>query len=204
MRVRNSTAMETQGLVGARGSREVPRGDALHLRSVLALHRGRRPARARRPGDRRGDRGSRRPDPGVARIARRPGATRRPAPRSIPRRADFTPDQAFFIAFAHSWASAIRPQQAEELVTTDPHPPADDRTNATLANSPEFQRAFAITAPDPWSRRTAASSGEAGYLMRFESSRSFSLSRSRTGGERLEALFRGARPERRIGSRKTA
>ena len=55
----------------------------------------------------------------------------------------------FFIAFAHSWASAIRPQQAEELVTTDPHPPADDRTNATLANSPEFQRAFAIPVPGP-------------------------------------------------------
>jgi putative endopeptidase len=61
----------------------------------------------------------------------------------------FTRDQVFFIAFAHSWASAIRPQQAEELVTTDPHPPADDRTNATLANSPEFQRAFAIPAPGP-------------------------------------------------------
>lgn len=61
----------------------------------------------------------------------------------------FTRDQVFFIAFAHSWASAIRPQQAEELVTTDPHPPADDRTNATLANSPEFQRAFAIPVPGP-------------------------------------------------------
>lgn len=61
----------------------------------------------------------------------------------------FTADQVFFLAFAHSWASAIRPRQAEELVTTDPHPPADDRTNATLANSPEFQRAFAITAPGP-------------------------------------------------------
>jgi putative endopeptidase len=61
----------------------------------------------------------------------------------------FTPDQLFFIAFAHSWASAIRPQQAEESVTTDPHPPADDRTNATLANSPEFQKAFAITGPGP-------------------------------------------------------
>lgn len=58
----------------------------------------------------------------------------------------FTADQIFFIAFAHSWASAIRPQQAEELVTTDPHPPAEDRTNATLANSPEFQQAFAISA----------------------------------------------------------
>jgi putative endopeptidase len=63
--------------------------------------------------------------------------------------AAFTPDQLFFIAFAHSWASAIRPQQAEELVTTDPHPPADDRTNGTLANSPEFQQAFAIQGPGP-------------------------------------------------------
>jgi len=61
----------------------------------------------------------------------------------------FTPDQLFFIAFAHSWASAIRPRQAEELVTTDPHPPADDRTNGTLANSPDFQRTFAIAGPGP-------------------------------------------------------
>jgi putative endopeptidase len=63
--------------------------------------------------------------------------------------AQFTPDQQFFIAFAHSWAGAIRPKQAEEMVTTDPHPPAEDRTNATLANSPDFQRAFAISAPSP-------------------------------------------------------
>jgi putative endopeptidase len=62
---------------------------------------------------------------------------------------NFTPDQQFFLAFAHSWAGATRRQQAEEMVTTDPHPPAEDRTNATLANSPEFQRAFAITGPSP-------------------------------------------------------
>jgi putative endopeptidase len=61
----------------------------------------------------------------------------------------FTADQQFFIAFAHSWASAIRPKQAEELVTTDPHPPAEDRTNATLANSLEFQRAFSISTSSP-------------------------------------------------------
>ena len=40
-------------------------------------------------------------------------------------------------------------QQAEEMATTDPHPPADDRTNGTLANSPDFQRAFAIEGPGP-------------------------------------------------------
>ena len=62
---------------------------------------------------------------------------------------EFTSDQQFFIAFAHSWAGATRPKQAEELVTTDPHPPAEDRTNATLANSPEFQRAFSLSTPSP-------------------------------------------------------
>jgi putative endopeptidase len=57
---------------------------------------------------------------------------------------EFTPDQQFFIAFAHSWVGAIRPLQAQEMVTTDPHPPAEYRTNATLANSREFQAAFGI------------------------------------------------------------
>ena len=62
---------------------------------------------------------------------------------------EFTPDQQFFIAFAHSWAGALRKEQAEELVTTDPHPPAQYRTNATLANTPEFQTAFAIAGSSP-------------------------------------------------------
>jgi putative endopeptidase len=62
---------------------------------------------------------------------------------------EFTQDQQFFIAYAHSWASAIRPQQAQEMVTTDPHPPAEYRTNATLANSREFQAAFKIPDSSP-------------------------------------------------------
>jgi putative endopeptidase len=70
-------------------------------------------------------------------------------PASVQAGEEFTADQQFFIAFAHSWAGAIRPKQAEELVTTDPHPPAEDRTNATLANSPDFQRAFSIPASSP-------------------------------------------------------
>jgi putative endopeptidase len=62
---------------------------------------------------------------------------------------EFAPDQQFFIAFAQSWAGAIRPQAAQELVTTDPHPPAEYRTNATLANSREFQAAFGIPDSSP-------------------------------------------------------
>jgi putative endopeptidase len=63
--------------------------------------------------------------------------------------AEFTPDQQFFIAFAHSWASVSRPKQAEKMVTTDPHPPAEYRTNVSLANSPDFQTVFGISVPSP-------------------------------------------------------
>jgi putative endopeptidase len=62
---------------------------------------------------------------------------------------DLAVDQQFFLAFAHSWAGQIRPEQARELVTTDPHPPAAFRTNGTLANDAEFQAAFGISVPSP-------------------------------------------------------
>jgi putative endopeptidase len=72
----------------------------------------------------------------------RPMSALRPA-------SEYTEDQQFFIAFAHSWAGVTRPKQAEKMVATDPHPPAQYRTNATLANVPEFQTAFAISTPSP-------------------------------------------------------
>jgi putative endopeptidase len=62
---------------------------------------------------------------------------------------DFSADQRFFLAFAHSWAGQMRPEQAQELVTTDPHPPAEFRTNGTLANDAEFYAAFGIPVPSP-------------------------------------------------------
>ncbi|WP_245614216.1 M13 family metallopeptidase [Legionella massiliensis] len=57
-----------------------------------------------------------------------------------------TPEQQFFLGTAHVWASNIRPQQARNLVTTDPHPPMIYRVNGTLANMPQFQAAFAAPA----------------------------------------------------------
>jgi predicted metalloendopeptidase len=62
---------------------------------------------------------------------------------------EFTREQRFFVAFAHAWAGAVRPEQARELVTIDPHPPAEYRTNATLANSAAFQAAFDLSPPSP-------------------------------------------------------
>ena len=64
----------------------------------------------------------------------------------------FTPDQQFFIAYGHSWASATRPEAAKTRVTTDPHPPELYRTNGVLANMPEFQQAFAVVPPSPMIR----------------------------------------------------
>jgi putative endopeptidase len=70
-------------------------------------------------------------------------------PARPPAAGEFTPDQQFFLAFAHSWASVTRLKQAEKMVTTDPHPPVEDRTNGTLANSPDFQAAFGILDQSP-------------------------------------------------------
>jgi putative endopeptidase len=62
---------------------------------------------------------------------------------------DFTPDQLFFLGFAHVWAMNIRPEEADRLVLIDPHPPAVWRVNGTLVNLPEFQKAFGIPDNSP-------------------------------------------------------
>ncbi|OGV30965.1 MAG: metallopeptidase [Legionellales bacterium RIFCSPHIGHO2_12_FULL_35_11] len=56
----------------------------------------------------------------------------------------YTPDQQFFISFAHSWANNARPEQELNLATIDPHPPAKYRVNGTLANMSQFQKAFNV------------------------------------------------------------
>jgi len=60
-----------------------------------------------------------------------------------------TPDQQFFLGTAHVWATNIRPQQIRNQVTTDPHPPALYRVNGSLANIPQFQKAFNIPDQSP-------------------------------------------------------
>jgi putative endopeptidase len=58
-----------------------------------------------------------------------------------------TPEQQFFLSSAHVWALNMRPEQARNLIITDPHPPGLYRVNGTLANMPAFQQAFAIRSP---------------------------------------------------------
>lgn len=71
------------------------------------------------------------------------------ANKKAPTIAGFTPDQQFFLSVAHVWAANIRPEQARNLVTTDPHPPMEMRVNGTLANMPAFQAAFDIPKDSP-------------------------------------------------------
>ncbi|MCR9191121.1 MAG: M13 family metallopeptidase [Gammaproteobacteria bacterium] len=55
-----------------------------------------------------------------------------------------TPDQQFFLSFAHIWANNIRPERAQNLILTDPHPPAQFRVNGTLANVQAFKQDFSV------------------------------------------------------------
>jgi predicted metalloendopeptidase len=66
-----------------------------------------------------------------------------------------TGDQRFFLAYARVWAANQRPEAMRRQLATDPHPLAKYRTNATLQNMPEFQRAFACKMGDPMVRPTA-------------------------------------------------
>lgn len=54
----------------------------------------------------------------------------------------FGPDQAFFVAYAQSWCTKIRDEQARTFAQTDPHSPAKSRVNGVLVNTPEFAAAF--------------------------------------------------------------
>ncbi|PJD93971.1 MAG: metallopeptidase [Legionella sp.] len=66
----------------------------------------------------------------------------------------FTPDQQFFLSFAHIWANNIRPEKAHNLILVDPHPPAQYRVNGTLANNAQFKRDFAIPEQSPMANAT--------------------------------------------------
>lgn len=55
----------------------------------------------------------------------------------------YTPEQRFFIGYATIWASHERPQFQAMMAKVDVHGDSSLRANATLANMPEFAKAFA-------------------------------------------------------------
>ncbi len=64
----------------------------------------------------------------------------------------YTPEQRFFLGYAHSWASTGRPEFERLIATTDPHPLDRFRANAPLTNMPEFASAFGCKTTDPMVR----------------------------------------------------
>jgi putative endopeptidase len=60
----------------------------------------------------------------------------------------FTPEQRFFLGYAFSWATNVRPEFARLMVATNPHPLPKFRVNGPLANFPAFAEAFQCKASD--------------------------------------------------------
>jgi predicted metalloendopeptidase len=59
-----------------------------------------------------------------------------------------TGDQRFFLAFAQSWRSKIRPEQALVWLKIDPHSPDEFRALGTVVNQPGFYSAFGVKEGD--------------------------------------------------------
>lgn len=55
-----------------------------------------------------------------------------------------TPEQKFFIAWGQIWKGNITKEELDKRIITDPHSPGEWRINGTLANIPEFHKAFNI------------------------------------------------------------
>jgi len=64
----------------------------------------------------------------------------------------FTPEQRFFLGYAHGWAENLRPEYARMLTNVDPLPLPKFRVNAPLSNLPAFAKAFGCKWSDPMVR----------------------------------------------------
>jgi putative endopeptidase len=64
----------------------------------------------------------------------------------------FTPEQRFFLGYAHVWATNMRPEFARLLTNVDPHPLPQFRVNGPLSNMPAFAKAYHCKPGDPMVR----------------------------------------------------
>ena len=56
--------------------------------------------------------------------------------------AGFTPEQRYFLGWAQVWASNVRGELGKQLITVDPHSPAQYRVNGPMSNMTEFREAW--------------------------------------------------------------
>jgi putative endopeptidase len=64
----------------------------------------------------------------------------------------FTPEQRFFLGYAHVWAGNMRPEYMRLLTNLDPHPLPHFRVNGPLSNMPAFAKAYKCKPGDPMVR----------------------------------------------------
>ena len=67
--------------------------------------------------------------------------------KQLPPADGFTPDQRFFISFAQSWRTNERPEAVRLHVGSDVHSPVRWRVLGSVANFPDFCRAFGCPEP---------------------------------------------------------
>lgn len=66
------------------------------------------------------------------------------AKQPLPVKDGFTPEQRFFLSWARVWASNMRPEYVDMIVTTDPHSPNKARVNAALPHIDGWYDAFKV------------------------------------------------------------
>ncbi len=68
--------------------------------------------------------------------------------REAPVVGGFTGDQRFFMGWAQVWRRRYRDADLRQRILTDPHSPAEFRTNGVLRNMPQFYAAFGVKEGD--------------------------------------------------------
>ncbi len=69
--------------------------------------------------------------------------------------AGFTPEQRYFLGWAQVWASNVREELGKQLITVDPHSPAQYRVNGPMSNMTEFRDAWHCKSGDAMVRANA-------------------------------------------------
>jgi endothelin-converting enzyme/putative endopeptidase len=64
----------------------------------------------------------------------------------------YSPSQQFFLGFAQSWCTKVRPEQARTRLATDPHSPPFLRVNGPTGNLDAFRAAFQCSEKSPMVR----------------------------------------------------
>ena len=67
----------------------------------------------------------------------------------------WTARQRFFLSYANSWCTEVRPEALRTMILTNPHSFPRYRVNNVLSNMPEFQQAFGCKRGAPMVRENA-------------------------------------------------